>query len=90
MVFTAGLYIFCFIFDSGICAMAHPWEGLVIGGLGAVFVVASCPLLDRLKIDDPVGVVPVHCVGAIWGMISIGLFTEEVRRKKAPLIYTES
>ena len=31
-------------------------------------------LLDRLKIDDPVGAVPVHLFCGVWGTLSIGLF----------------
>jgi Amt family ammonium transporter len=30
-------------------------------------------LLDRLKIDDPIGAFPVHGMGGTWGMISTGL-----------------
>ncbi|GFT23086.1 ammonium transporter [Trichonephila clavipes] len=35
------------------------------------------PALDILQIDDPVGAIPVHFVGSIWGMIAVGLFLEE-------------
>lgn len=34
------------------------------------------PALDELKIDDPVGAIPVHLAGSIWGMIAVGLFVE--------------
>lgn len=34
------------------------------------------PTLDRLEIDDPVGAIPVHLAGSIWGMIAVGLFVE--------------
>ena len=40
---------------------------LFIGGIGGVIVVFVVPLLDKLKIDDVVGAIPVHLVAGIWG-----------------------
>jgi len=40
---------------------------LFIGGIGGVIVVLVVPLLDKLKIDDVVGAIPVHLVAGIWG-----------------------
>ena len=34
--------------------------------------------MDRLRIDDPVGAVPVHLVCGIWGTLAVGLFSPEV------------
>lgn len=34
-------------------------------------------MLDKLKIDDPVGAVSVHLVNGIWGTIAVGLFADE-------------
>ena len=31
-------------------------------------------LLEYLRIDDPIGAVPVHMVCGIWGTMSLGLF----------------
>jgi len=31
-------------------------------------------LLEQLRIDDPIGAVPVHMIGGIWGTLSLGLF----------------
>ncbi|XP_071845046.1 putative ammonium transporter 3 isoform X2 [Apostichopus japonicus] len=58
------------------CALARPWEGLVIGAVGGGVACLSVPIIEMLRIDDPVSVVPVHCVAAIWGMLSVGLFGE--------------
>lgn len=44
---------------------------LVIGGVGGVVVVFGVPLLDRLKIDDVVGAIPVHLFAGIWGTLAV-------------------
>ena len=45
-----------------------------IGGIGGLIVVFGVPLLDRLKIDDVVGAIPVHLFAGIWGTIAV-IFT---------------
>ena len=34
------------------------------------------PLLEWLRVDDPVGVIPVHLVASLWSLVSVGLFAE--------------
>jgi len=46
---------------------------LIIGGIGGAIVVISVPLLDRLKIDDVVGAIPVHLLAGIWGTLVVPL-----------------
>ena len=46
----------------------------LIGGIGGLIVVFGVPLLDRLKIDDVVGAIPVHLFAGIWGTIAV-IFT---------------
>lgn len=43
----------------------------LIGAIGGVIVVLSVPLLDRFKIDDVVGAIPVHLFAGIWGTIAV-------------------
>ncbi|KAF1765056.1 hypothetical protein GCK72_005007 [Caenorhabditis remanei] len=62
---------------TAICAVSRPWHALVIGSISSVFSIAVLPLLDRLHIDDPVGIVPIHLTSSIWGMIAVGIFCEE-------------
>ncbi len=50
------------------------WKSALIGGIGGVLVVYSVPLLDRFKIDDVVGAIPVHLVCGIWGTLAVGIF----------------
>ena len=45
----------------------------VIGGVGGAIVVFAVPLLDRLKIDDVVGAIPVHLFAGIWGTLAVVL-----------------
>ncbi|WP_238364057.1 ammonium transporter [Mesobacterium pallidum] len=44
---------------------------LLIGGVGGILVVFAVPMLDKLKIDDVVGAIPVHLVCGIWGTIAV-------------------
>jgi len=44
-----------------------------IGAIGGLIVVASIVMLDKLKIDDPVGAISVHGVVGIWGLLAVPL-----------------
>ena len=46
---------------------------MIIGGIGGAIVVYGVPLLDRFKIDDVVGAIPVHLFAGIWGTIAVVL-----------------
>ncbi len=53
------------------------FQTLIIGGVGGVIVVFAIPLLDKLKIDDVVGAIPVHLLAGFWGtMIVVWTNTE--------------
>ena len=43
----------------------------LIGAVGGVIVVFAVPFLDKLKIDDVVGAIPVHLLAGIWGTIAV-------------------
>ena len=45
----------------------------IIGAIGGVIVVFSVPLLDKFKIDDVVGAIPVHLIAGIWGTLAVPL-----------------
>lgn len=47
---------------------------IVVGAIGAALAVFAVPLLDKLKIDDVVGAIPVHLVAGIWGTLAVGIF----------------
>ena len=48
------------------CAIARPWEAVVIGLIGGLVSILGVPLLDKMKIDDPVGAISVHAFTGIW------------------------
>lgn len=48
----------------------------LIGGIGGVIVVFAVPFLDKFKIDDVVGAIPVHLFAGIWGTIAV-VFTND-------------
>ncbi|MEN9012239.1 MAG: ammonium transporter [Yoonia sp.] len=50
---------------------------LWIGAIGGVIVVLTVPLLDKFKIDDVVGAIPVHLFAGIWGTIAVVFYTPE-------------
>ena len=43
----------------------------IIGAIGGVIIVFGVPFLDKLKIDDVVGAIPVHLFAGIWGTIAV-------------------
>ena len=47
---------------------------VLVGAIGGVVVTYSILLLDRLKIDDPVGAVSAHGSAGIWGTLAVGIF----------------
>lgn len=49
-------------------------QATLIGAVGGVIVVFAVPMLDKLKIDDAVGAIPVHLLAGIWGTLAV-LFT---------------
>ena len=49
---------------------------MIIGLIGGMIATNGVLLLDRLKIDDPVGAIPVHLFCGIWGTIAVGIFAD--------------
>ena len=56
------------------CYWVSPTGAIMLGGVAGVLVVMGVELLEWLRIDDPIGAVPVHGFCGIWGTISLGLF----------------
>ncbi len=51
-----------------------PTEAIIIGSIGGVIVVLGVAFLDKCKLDDPVGAIPVHLFAGIWGTLAVGIF----------------
>jgi Amt family ammonium transporter len=56
------------------CAFVTVQASLVIGLLAGILVVFAVKLLDTLRIDDPVGAVPVHLFNGVFGTLCVGIF----------------
>ncbi len=57
------------------CDVTDAFGAIVIGAVAGLLVVFGVWFLDyKLRVDDPVGAVAVHCLNGIWGTIAVGLF----------------
>ena len=48
-------------------------QAIIFGAVGGILVVVSVPILDKFKIDDVVGAIPVHLIAGIWGTLIVPL-----------------
>ena len=51
-----------------------PMDAILIGIIAGVIIVLGISLIDKLKLDDPVGAVAVHLICGIWGTLAVGIF----------------
>jgi Amt family ammonium transporter len=59
------------------CAFVNGISALIIGIVAGLLVCVAVPFVERkLKLDDPVGAISVHCVNGLWGVIAVGLFAD--------------
>jgi Amt family ammonium transporter len=58
------------------CNLVSPLSAIVIGAIAGVISAAGPILLEKCKLDDVVGAVPVHLFCGIWGTLSVALFNE--------------
>ncbi|MHB8967075.1 MAG: ammonium transporter [Thermoleophilia bacterium] len=74
------------------CAFVEPWAAVIIGGVAGVLMVVFVLVIDRLKVDDPIGALSCHGISGIWGTLSAGLFAsprlvESIGIGKPGLVY---
>ena len=53
-----------------------PGDAILIGIIAGVIIVLAVALIDKVKLDDPVGAVAVHLFCGIWGTLAVGIFGE--------------
>ena len=58
-------------------------EATLIGAVGGVIVVFAVPFLDKMKIDDVVGAIPVHLFAGIWGTLAVAFNTQSSFKNEA-------
>ena len=51
-----------------------PAEAIAIGAIAGPIVLGGVALLDKAKLDDPVGAIPVHLFCGMWGTLAVGIF----------------
>lgn len=58
------------------CDMVTPFSALIIGAVAGALCSLATIMLERWRLDDPVGAVPVHLVCGLWGTVCVALFDE--------------
>ena len=61
------------------CAFVDPWAAIVIGLFAGLIVPPLVVAVDKIRVNDPVGALPVHGMAGIWGTLACGLFATEER-----------
>ncbi|MGJ8591943.1 MAG: ammonium transporter [Aquaticitalea sp.] len=51
-----------------------PTDAILIGSVAGIIIVLGIALIDKLKLDDPVGAIAVHLICGIWGTLAVGIF----------------
>ena len=51
-----------------------PMDAVFIGVIAGFIIVFGISLIDKLKLDDPVGAIAVHLICGIWGTLAVGIF----------------
>ena len=54
--------------------LMSPVDAILIGATAGFVVVVGVALVDKLRLDDPVGAVAVHLLCGIWGTLAVGIF----------------
>ncbi|MDA0672959.1 MAG: ammonium transporter [Cyanobacteria bacterium] len=56
------------------CHVVTASSSVMIGAIGSLWMLAAERLLERLRLDDAVGAIPVHLSAGIWGTLAVALF----------------
>ena len=56
------------------CAFVDSWAAVVIGLIAGIWVCVATVIIEKMRIDDPVGAIPVHLFNGFWGVLAVGIF----------------
>lgn len=56
------------------CNAVSPLEAMFIGLISGILMFETRILLEKVKLDDAVGAIPVHLMGGVWGTLAVGIF----------------
>ncbi len=56
------------------CAFVSDWVAIIIGSICGIAMVFATEILEKKRIDDPVGAFAVHGISGSIGTIAVGLF----------------
>ena len=56
------------------CDAVMPWQAAITGFIGGIVVVFVGLFLEKMKIDDAVGAIPVHLGAGVWGTLAVAMF----------------
>lgn len=59
------------------CNVVDANSAIIIGAIAGVLVDVAVVLIDKIKIDDPVGAIAVHGINGLFGTIAVGFFATE-------------
>ncbi|MGS2727620.1 ammonium transporter [Psychroserpens sp. BH13MA-6] len=51
-----------------------PTDAIIVGAIGGAIIVFAVSMIDKIKLDDPVGAIAVHLFCGIWGTLAVGIF----------------
>ena len=59
------------------CNVVGPNSAIIMGLIAGILVDVAVVVIDRMKVDDPVGAIAVHGINGLFGTIAVGLFATE-------------
>jgi Amt family ammonium transporter len=59
------------------CAFVDGWEAVLIGSIATFIVSGANRITAKVKLDDPISVIPVHGAAGLWGAFSVSLFAHK-------------
>ncbi|MBL7472286.1 ammonium transporter [Robertkochia sediminum] len=51
-----------------------PGDAIAVGAIAGIIIVLGVSLIDKIRLDDPVGAVAVHLICGLWGTLAVGIF----------------